>query len=87
MENVDFLIPNIRFKYVLYTEDIYVGDILYEYKKNTYIKISNLNNIDINKKYYISLEHLKKDDFDMINDNELISICEVQEFKSYNMNI
>lgn len=84
MENVDFLIPNIRFKYVLYTEDIYVGDILYEYKKNTYIKISNLNNIDINKKYYISLEDLKKDDFDMINDNELISICEVQEFKKYN---
>jgi hypothetical protein len=86
MENVDFIIPNIHFKYVLYTEDIDVGDILYEYKKNLYIKINNLNNIDINKNYYVSLEHLKKEDFDMDN-YELISICEVQEFKSYNMNV
>lgn len=86
MENVDFIIPNIHFKYVIYTEDIYVGDILYEYKENLYIKISNFNNIDINKNYYVSLEHLKKEDFDMEN-CELISVCEVQELKSYNMNV
>lgn len=49
MKNVNFLIPNIRFKYVLYTDNIYVGDILYKYKKNTYIKIHNLYNIDIKK--------------------------------------
>lgn len=83
--NSKFEHPINNFKYIIYNDNIKVGDIFEEYDNLYYIKSEYLTNNSseaynnlIKAKYYVSLEDLDKDDFEYdIKLNKYIGICEV----------